>query len=235
MNRPAKPTKDDHRVRVAAERRVRTRAQLIDAAVGLMAEKSPDAISIDDIVLAAGVARGTFYNYFVTSAELVRAVGAELAEDLIMTVDKVVREHPDPALRVAIGIRAILAFAQASPVLAAIIMHSGWPVAAPEHALHRVVARDIALGQSSHKFRVTAPDVAMALVGGLTVGVMPSFAAMAAPSHLAEEVAETLLLGFGLTAQEAARLAQVDFEMPLPPPCSLLTRLLALPARSRPA
>ena len=45
-------------------RRERTRAALMRAGQVLFATRSVDAVSIDDIVAAAEVAKGSFYNHF---------------------------------------------------------------------------------------------------------------------------------------------------------------------------
>ena len=223
----SKPATDDHRVRVAAAKRAKMRSHLVDVAVRLIADEGPGSVSIDRLIDAAGVARGTFYNYFATPAELMQAVGLELTEGLISTVDLIVKQHDDPAERVSTGMRAILACARGSPVLAAIIMQSGWPVAAPEHALYRLVARDVTLGLKSGRFRSMPHSVAMALVGGLAVGVMPAFADGSTRPDVDEQVAETMLLGLGLTAKDAAKLARVPFEPVRPDGTGLLARLLS--------
>ena len=48
-----------------ARREVRRQA-LVDAAVAVFSAKGVSAASVDDIVRAAGVAKGTFYLYFAT-------------------------------------------------------------------------------------------------------------------------------------------------------------------------
>ena len=40
---------------------IRTKQQLLDTAEELVKEKGFDAVSVDDIVAACGVAKGTFY------------------------------------------------------------------------------------------------------------------------------------------------------------------------------
>lgn len=68
---------------VCAERlgkRERTRVALIKAAIGLLAEKGLEGSSIDDLVRAAGMARGTFYNYFQTRDEVVVAVSQHIKD-----------------------------------------------------------------------------------------------------------------------------------------------------------
>ena len=63
-----------------------TEKELGDAALRLFLERGLDAVTIDDITQAAGVAKGTFYRYFDDKAALVDAllspVGGELLEGM---------------------------------------------------------------------------------------------------------------------------------------------------------
>ncbi|MBA0124679.1 TetR/AcrR family transcriptional regulator [Haloechinothrix sp. YIM 98757] len=51
----------------------RSRALLIDAAAGLLAEGGVEAVTIDAVTSASGVSRATLYRHFATGAELVAA------------------------------------------------------------------------------------------------------------------------------------------------------------------
>jgi AcrR family transcriptional regulator len=77
----------DHRTRVGRERRERTQARIIEAALRVFAEKGPDAPIIDDFIKAAGVARGTFYNYYQSTEELLEATAKWLQDDLIVSIE----------------------------------------------------------------------------------------------------------------------------------------------------
>ncbi len=59
-------------------RRRRTR-ELCDAGLDLFLEKGIEGVTIDDIVRAAGVAKGSFYRYFEDKADLVEAIVSPLA------------------------------------------------------------------------------------------------------------------------------------------------------------
>lgn len=61
-------------------KRERTRIALIEAAIDVLAEKGLEGSSIDDLVRVAGMARGTFYNYFQTREEVVCAVSEYIQE-----------------------------------------------------------------------------------------------------------------------------------------------------------
>jgi AcrR family transcriptional regulator len=72
------PTADSQR----AERKEARRAQLVEAAASVFMERGVAATSVDDIVRAAGVAKGTFYLYFATKDEIVTAVAAAMVLDV---------------------------------------------------------------------------------------------------------------------------------------------------------
>ena len=72
----------DHRPRVAAERRERMRLRLLSTAVRIGAEKGPAAITIDDVVVGAEVSRGSFYKYFPSTDALLREVATQIANEL---------------------------------------------------------------------------------------------------------------------------------------------------------
>jgi AcrR family transcriptional regulator len=67
-------------------KRERTRIALLEAAIDLIAERGLDSISIDDLTRSAGMARGTFYNYFETREEVVQAVSLLIKERVLLAV-----------------------------------------------------------------------------------------------------------------------------------------------------
>lgn len=79
--------KADGRVARAQKAREARRAAVLGVARRLFADQGYHATSIDDIIAAAGIARGTFYLYF----ENKRAIFDELLDDLFMTLAATVR------------------------------------------------------------------------------------------------------------------------------------------------
>ena len=69
------PRADGH-----AARRRGTRAQVIEAAVRLVAERGFSATSVDDIALAAGVAKGSVYYNFGSKSDILEAALTEGGE-----------------------------------------------------------------------------------------------------------------------------------------------------------
>jgi AcrR family transcriptional regulator len=72
------------------ERKAETRRKLIKAAKRLFDKEGFDAVSVDKIVKAANVAKGTFYQYYETKidilADLTRDEGAEKVKEALKAV-----------------------------------------------------------------------------------------------------------------------------------------------------
>ena len=54
--------------------------------------KGVSATSVDDIVSAAGVAKGTFYLYFATKDDVVNAVASSLVESVAQRIEAIARD-----------------------------------------------------------------------------------------------------------------------------------------------
>lgn len=85
----------------AEHRRAKTRLRLIEAAMAVIADKGPDQASVEDFVAAAGVSRGTFYNYFPTIEELLAALNEHIGQELDRRLAVVADGVRDPAVVLA--------------------------------------------------------------------------------------------------------------------------------------
>ena len=156
----------NHRTRVGAERRARMRLRILEAAVQVFAEKGGDLPVIDDFIRAADVSRGTFYNYFRTTAELLEATVAWLADDVIRSIDPEVAAIRDPALRLATAVRMYLRWAAADPEWCRFMakiprIHRGAAHQAgfaPGPPQWRISIRQPVGGTRPHRWRIAAGD-----------------------------------------------------------------------------
>ena len=71
----------------STSRRTVRRQELVEAAVAVFSAKGVSAASVDDIVRAAGVAKGTFYLYFATKDDAVNAVAAAMVEGVAARIE----------------------------------------------------------------------------------------------------------------------------------------------------
>lgn len=95
------------------KKKSRTRRQLLDAALEVLAERG-EGFSVADIAARAGVSHGTFYNYFRDRESLLDALVSDVVEEFASSSARAIDES-DAAVRFArISARA-LATAAVSP------------------------------------------------------------------------------------------------------------------------
>lgn len=97
------------RAAAAEQRKAQTRERLLEAAIAVIGDKGPDACSIEDFVAAADVSRGTFYNYFPTAEDLLRAVRLKITLDVAGVLDAVLPPSMPPAERLATRLHSYVA------------------------------------------------------------------------------------------------------------------------------
>jgi AcrR family transcriptional regulator len=197
----------DHRPRVAAERRERMRARLLASALRLVAEKGPTATSIDDVISAAEVSRGTFYKYFPSPDALVRELAIEIANELIGMAEPVVLSYDDPAERVSSGMRLVARLAIDHPLAATFLVRLGWPDARGPNMLLDFVKRDLMEGIRQGRFTRMPIALALNIVTGAVLGATHCMLEPGCDSDFAEQSAAAALRALGLDAKSAERIA----------------------------
>jgi AcrR family transcriptional regulator len=146
----------------------RTRAALIAAGRRLFCERPVDAVTVDDIVQAAEVGKGSFYNHFVDREALVREITREIRATVERAIDLANAEVEDPARRVARACCIYVRFALDEPEAAGVLVrvYSGHTsIATP---LNRGLVDDISKGLSSGRFRVATLEAGVLYVLGVT-------------------------------------------------------------------
>jgi AcrR family transcriptional regulator len=231
----APAARTDHRVRNGAVRRERTRRRLLAAALSVFAEKGPDAPSIDDVVAAAGVARGTFYNHFRTTQELLAAVTAELNDEVLTIIDKRVLAFADPVERVACGCLMYTSLAVDNHAWGEFITRVGLRGAAAGKLIETNLPRDLDLARKAGKAKFPTLLAAQDLILGCLMGSLPSVLTGKAPREHLRQTLEMAFCGIGVAPDVAHRVCRMPLpEIPLP--ADLGFSLLVQPRmRNRPA
>jgi AcrR family transcriptional regulator len=97
--------KESYRKAVGRQRRARTERKILEAALHIFAAQGQDTPTIDVFIKAAGVARGTFYNYFKSTRELLDATSTWLTDDLVESIEKEISVIDDPVIRHGMAMR----------------------------------------------------------------------------------------------------------------------------------
>lgn len=108
----------------AGRRKARTRAALLEAGRGLLAERGPADTTIAEITARANLGFGTFYLYFQSKEELLATVVSEGMAGLLRELDRATAGLDDLAERQRAAVRAYLRFAHDNGDLFQIVLRA---------------------------------------------------------------------------------------------------------------
>jgi len=198
-----------HRTAIGQAQREKTRAWIIQTAISVFAEHGPDAPVIDDFAKAAGVSRGTFYNYFETTRELLDATVETLSNEVIAAIVPAVQGLPDPVMRLATAARMYYRKATHDPLLRAFLGSvSSVGTLAMEHARD-----DLQQAIGAGLLKVQDIELAQAIAVGVMVFALKTKAAQTGDEEHGAEVVRAILAGLGVTPGRIERALRVE----LPP------------------
>lgn len=206
--------KEDHRIRVAAERRERMRRRLFESTLLLVAEKGPAATSIDDVIQSAEVSRGTFYKYFDTPELLYEELALLLAREMVLMAEPAVLQLKDPAERVAAGMRLVIHLAVANRQVGGFVVRLGWPGGVNLHALEEFVQRDLKDGIAQQRFMDMPLRLGLNIVSMTVFGAIHAMLAPRAPRGFVEQAVASALRALGIKSQEALRISTMELPAP---------------------
>jgi AcrR family transcriptional regulator len=191
-------------------RRQRTRTALLHAGRALLAHRDVDSLSVDEIVAAADVAKGSFYNHFADKDVFAREIGAAVrreAEDLVNAAN---HDVTDPAERLARALCVFVSFARQHSDSAQVLwrLNSGATVAGAP--VNRGLREEVERARHSGDFKELDVDAGVLLIMGIFVismrHVLEERAVMPAAT-VAERMAEMMLRGLGLPLRRARAVA----------------------------
>lgn len=215
----------DFRTRVAAEKRERMRTRLIESALQVFNDKGADATVIEDLITHAQVSRGTFYNHFRTTEEAMAAVLQELGNELLTLVDAAIVDRPDPAERLACGVRMVLQAARQFPQAGRFISRVGVARSLDKMPALGYLMRDLVEATEAGRFTLSDPMLGMDLVIGTTSAALFSLGLRTdAADDYPQEIAFHILLGLGMTRSAARKLVDKPIQQVQLPPDALLVR-----------
>lgn len=192
-------------------RAARTRSALLNAGLDLLVERPIDAIAIDELVAAAGVAKGSFFNHFGDKYGFANAIGEAIRGDIEALIGALNKDERDPLVRLCGGMIGAAAFALSERKRAAVLMRSARGMTLEDHVLNRGVITDLRDVAAAHRL-VAAADrggvlfwlgCCQALMGGL----IEKGADAAEVAAMLSDMIALGLGGLGVDANNMARLS----------------------------
>ncbi|HPA39741.1 MAG TPA: TetR/AcrR family transcriptional regulator [Phenylobacterium sp.] len=193
-----------------SERSERTRAALIAAGRRLFCERPVDAVAIDDIVQAAEVSKGSFYNHFDDREALVRAVTGDVRARVEHAVHRANAEIQDPAHRMARAVCVYLRYALDDPERAGVLVRIYSGHVSLSTPLNQGLVEDVSQGIAAGRFQVPTTESAVLLVMGVAQLSLIRIVQEPNPTvavTLAQQMCALLLRGLGVPNPEGEAIA----------------------------
>lgn len=199
---------------VLSPRAARTRGALLAAGLDLLAERPVDAIAIDELVAAAGVAKGSFFSHFKDKRAFARAISEGIRREVEVRVAAINADVPDSLEQLAGGMIATAGFALTERKRMVVLAEAGRGLVDMAHPLNDGVRRDIADTAAAHLIQSDA----VATGALFWLGCCHTAASMVAQQRLDRTATLALLndmlalglRGLGIDADHLARIAAAD-------------------------
>lgn len=192
---PARPEPvANHRTAAGEKRKAQTRARIVRAAALVFAERGADGPVIEDFIQAAGVARGTFYNHFATTGELLEATIKTLAAELTLAIVDALATVTDPVERAACGMRLYLDWITADPARCAFFGR----IPEVSETARADARRRLVLGKASGHFKFDQLDAACDMSFGALSETIRRLAKNPGAPRRSHDVVAIVLVGIGV-------------------------------------
>jgi len=200
------------RAEIGREKRARTRAQLVAAGKSLFARSAVEAVTVDEVVKEAGVAKGTFYFHF----EDLQALTAAVADDLIESIDTLLQPGrlslSDPAHRIAFGCCSFIDKALSDPGWASVVARMAAGSSKGAENTRRHLLED--LSQLSKGLQGSMPpELSLEIVVGILLQLTSACAEGRLSWHYRNAAIGAILRAIGLDAEQVKASLAI-----LPPP-----------------
>jgi AcrR family transcriptional regulator len=200
-------------VRPTTTKRIQTRDALLAAARELVFKRGHEKISIQHITNRAGVATGTFYNYFVTKQDVFEAVVEDYRRQFAEEIEETRSRLKDPAMVIAATLKYYFHQSQYNEQWRTFLLFSGLPGRIDLRQRDADCLKDIQRGVNAGRFKVENSHFAQNLIGGMVDHINFEIAHGRLAPNATDDAVRYILRMLGLPDPVAKALTQ----SPLPP------------------
>jgi AcrR family transcriptional regulator len=191
-------------------RRARTRAALLRAGRALLAHRNVDGLSVDEIVAAADVAKGSFYNHFADKEMFAREIGAAVRRQAEAAMQRANVGIEEPALRLAQALCSFVRFAIEHPDSAQVLWRLNSGATMADAPVNRGLRDEVSQVSKSAALSDLNIETGVLLVMGAIIIAMRHVLeerVVTPPATVAARMSAGMLRALGLTPKRADLLA----------------------------
>jgi AcrR family transcriptional regulator len=212
------------RTRTGQARRARTRAKILSAVFTVFDERPAGQITVEDVREAAGLARGSFYNYFETCEDMLKELAAEIARQINVEQSARFDDVAHMAERLWGNVRYFLMRAASDRSCSEILARVTPLVGALNENMRQHAARNLSISVERNIIDVPSMGVALDLSYGLVAMMLRRASNFGIDAREIEAAGLMLLRAFGLPETEARRISRLP--LPLLPDLPLRTAVI---------
>jgi AcrR family transcriptional regulator len=198
----------ERRAEIGLAKRARTRAAILEAARACYAAPTAAPITVDAVMQAAGLAKGTFYVHFQDLAALEVELAAALIDDLDRRLQpaRLAAEHP--LKRVAAAVTILLHDLASAPPRARLVARALAAVPEVGDAMRAHLRQDLRAARAEDLLEMSSIDVAALVVAGLFQQAVREIGNGRVDKKAVPDLVRAILRAVGCTPPDAAMYAE---------------------------
>ena len=197
----------ERRAEIGLEKRTRTRAAILEAARACYAAPKAAPVTVEAVMQAAGLAKGTFYVHFADLAALETELGETLTDELDRRLQPARLAADHPLTRLATAVTVLLHDLARSPAQARLVARAASAIPDVVNAMQAHLRQDLA---DAHAAGVLALPVELAarIVTAISRQAAQDLAENRIDERALPDIVRAIVRAIGCTPREAARHAE---------------------------
>ncbi len=212
------------RTRTGQARRARTRANILSTAFALFDERGVDQVTVEDVRESAGLARGSFYNYFLTYEHMLKELAAQIGRQINVEQSERFEDVANMAERIWCNVRYSILRTASDRACSEILIRVTPLVGAVNDHMRKHAERTLRLAVKRKAIDVPSGGVALDLGYGLVAVMIRRALNLGVNLKEIEAAGLMLLRAFGVTEIEARRISRLP--LPVLPELRLRTAVI---------
>ena len=196
------------RAEIGLAKRNRTRAAILEAARACYAAPKAAPVTVDAVMQAAGLAKGTFYVHFADLGALEAALGETLTEELDRRLQPARLAADHPLTRLATALTVLLRDLARSPAQARLVARAATEIPDVVNAMQAHLRQDLADAHAADLLAVSSVELAARIVTAISRQAAQDLAERRIDDAALPDIVRAILRAIGCTPREAARHAE---------------------------
>jgi AcrR family transcriptional regulator len=193
------------RAEIAAAKRARTRGVILEAARELYGAASGESITVDAVMQASGLAKGTFYVHYHDLAELEAELGAGLVGGIDGKLQPARLATGDPLSRIAVATIILLRDLAAVPSRARLVARAAVSFPEVDQGIQAHLREDLAGVQAAGRLALHSQELAARVVSAIVVQAARDLGEGRLSSKEIPDIVRAVLRAIGCAPADAAK------------------------------